>query len=239
MKVVAVIPCRMGSQRVPRKNLCEVASMPLVWWAVDSALRSGVIDEVIISTDAPDLVAPHVPNVVRIIERPPEISGPTADIAAAVKHALEGMSYDYAVTLQPAVMARSPSIVASLVRGVIAERAHGGLTMAASVPWQWTLRGAVAGNAWHPGPYPRSQDSGHRLAEINAVQVASAEAVDAGQRWGLPLVVAELPAWVASLDIDTEDDLATVRDMWAFAWPRLQDLRPRLRIIRGINGETA
>jgi CTP:molybdopterin cytidylyltransferase MocA len=239
MKVVAVIPCRMGSQRLERKNLCEVAFRPLVWWACDSALRSGIIDEVVVSTDEPSMVAPCLPAGVACIKRPVEISGPTADIATAVQHAVEGRDPDYVVTLQPAVMARSPAIIDALVRGVIAEGANGGLTMATSVPWQWTLRGAVAGNAWHPGPYPRSQDSGHRMAEINAVQVASAEAVANGQRWGLPLVVAELPAWAASLDIDDEDDLHTVRDMWLFAWPRLQAMRPRLRIIRGINGETA
>lgn len=50
-KVIAFIPARGGSKRIPGKNLKELGGKPLLRYAVDSALDSGVFDEVIVSSD--------------------------------------------------------------------------------------------------------------------------------------------------------------------------------------------
>jgi CMP-N,N'-diacetyllegionaminic acid synthase len=236
--IVAVIPCRMGSQRIARKNLQPIDGISMVRRACLCAEASRHIDYIVVSTDDTHSISAEVGDIAAVIERPPSICGPKADIADAVEHAVQGLGASHVVTLQPAVLARSPAIVDALVGSVLAENANGGLTMARSVPWQWTVIGATAENAWHPGPYPRSQDAGHRLAEVNAVQVASIGVVEKRERWGLPLVVAELPPWATALDIDTPEDLVEARLLWPFASQRLENLRPRTRIIRDIYKST-
>lgn len=49
--VIAFIPARGGSKRIPGKNLRDLGGKPLLRYAVDAALDSGVFDEVIVSSD--------------------------------------------------------------------------------------------------------------------------------------------------------------------------------------------
>ncbi|MDE8603853.1 pseudaminic acid cytidylyltransferase [Marinomonas sp. RSW2] len=48
---VAVIPARGGSQRIPRKNIRLLNGKPLIAYSIETALSSGLFDEVIVSTD--------------------------------------------------------------------------------------------------------------------------------------------------------------------------------------------
>ena len=48
---VAIIPARGGSQRIPRKNIRLLNGKPLIAYSIETALSSGLFDEVIVSTD--------------------------------------------------------------------------------------------------------------------------------------------------------------------------------------------
>ncbi|MEZ8389302.1 acylneuraminate cytidylyltransferase family protein [Vibrio splendidus] len=50
-RVVALIPARGGSKRLPRKNVLPLAGKPLIGWSIDAAKRSRYVDDVVISTD--------------------------------------------------------------------------------------------------------------------------------------------------------------------------------------------
>ncbi len=52
MKVIAIIPARGGSKGLPGKNLVEFHGKPLIAWPIIAALKSEVIDEVVVSTDS-------------------------------------------------------------------------------------------------------------------------------------------------------------------------------------------
>lgn len=52
-EVIAIIPSRAGSKRLPGKNYRPFAGKPLVSWTIELAQRCKEIDEVIISTDDP------------------------------------------------------------------------------------------------------------------------------------------------------------------------------------------
>lgn len=225
MRVLAVIPARMGSTRLPWKNRLEIEpGISLAQHAVDCARGSGVCSRIVVSTDAPA----DLPIRDAIINRrPADLSGGSADIAAVVRHELVNAEtadgcFDYVVTLQPAVLARSPLIVRRLVEAVAEHRANGGLTMCPVHPWVWTERAFGVTAPWLPGPYPRSQDCGAMWQEINAVQVSSARVVRDGGRWSEPLVILDLPIWAAALDVDTPADMATARDLWPWARSRLE-----------------
>jgi len=51
-KVIAIIPARGGSKSIPSKNIKDFAGRPLIYWVVKAANDSGIIDEVIVSTDS-------------------------------------------------------------------------------------------------------------------------------------------------------------------------------------------
>ena len=52
---VAFVPARSGSERVPQKNVRLLAGHPLLAYAIETALQSGVFERVVVSTDAEEI----------------------------------------------------------------------------------------------------------------------------------------------------------------------------------------
>lgn len=51
MSNVAIIPARGGSKRIPRKNIRDFLGKPIIAYSIETALESGLFDEVMVSTD--------------------------------------------------------------------------------------------------------------------------------------------------------------------------------------------
>jgi 3-deoxy-manno-octulosonate cytidylyltransferase (CMP-KDO synthetase) len=57
LRVLGVIPARLASTRLPRKVLRPLAGRPLVAWVYEAAKRAPDLDEVLVATDADEVVA--------------------------------------------------------------------------------------------------------------------------------------------------------------------------------------
>jgi 3-deoxy-manno-octulosonate cytidylyltransferase (CMP-KDO synthetase) len=55
MRIIAVIPARLESRRLPRKMLREIDGRPLVAWVVEAVRRSPILAEVIVATDSVEI----------------------------------------------------------------------------------------------------------------------------------------------------------------------------------------
>lgn len=55
MNCIAIIPARGGSKRLPRKNILPLGGKPLLQWVVEACLDSKVFDEVIVSSEDPEI----------------------------------------------------------------------------------------------------------------------------------------------------------------------------------------
>jgi len=106
-KLLAVIPARGGSKRLPRKNILDLAGKPLIAWTIEAALGSKYIDRVIVSTDDKEIATiskkygADVPFM-----RPSELATDEAKSVDVVLHLLEKLKkirekYDYIILLQP------------------------------------------------------------------------------------------------------------------------------------------
>ena len=51
MKTICIIPARSGSKRIPRKNIKGFLGKPIMAYSIEAALKSGLFDEVMVSTD--------------------------------------------------------------------------------------------------------------------------------------------------------------------------------------------
>jgi N-acylneuraminate cytidylyltransferase len=51
MKNLCIIPARGGSKRIPRKNIKLFMGKPIMAYSIEAALKSGIFDEVMVSTD--------------------------------------------------------------------------------------------------------------------------------------------------------------------------------------------
>jgi len=87
MKVVAVIPARGGSKKVPNKNLKSFCGQPLITWTILTALQSKKLDRVIVSTDSKAIakVAKNCGAEVPF-SRPAELATDVIGIEPVMKH---------------------------------------------------------------------------------------------------------------------------------------------------------
>lgn len=93
--VVALIPARAGSVRVPGKNVRELAGHPLLAYSIAAARESELFDAVVVSTDSEQIAAvarrygAAVPGL-----RPPELATSTSADIDWVEHVL-GLVADF------------------------------------------------------------------------------------------------------------------------------------------------
>lgn len=106
-KILAIIPARGGSKRLPRKNVLDLFGIPLIAWTINAAKKSKYIDRVIVSTDdheITDIAKAYGAEVP--FRRPDDLSDDTSSSIDVVVHALntlkkEQQYYDYVILLQP------------------------------------------------------------------------------------------------------------------------------------------
>jgi pseudaminic acid cytidylyltransferase len=49
---IAVIPARIGSKRIPRKNIRPLFGKPIIGWTIENLISSGLFTRIIVSTDS-------------------------------------------------------------------------------------------------------------------------------------------------------------------------------------------
>ena len=55
IKKLAVITARGGSKRIPKKNIKSFCGKPIIAYSIEAALKSGMFDEVMVSTDSEEI----------------------------------------------------------------------------------------------------------------------------------------------------------------------------------------
>lgn len=102
-RIVALIPARGGSKRLPRKNVLPLRGIPLIQWSVAVAQRSELIDEVIVSTDDSEIAQIAEKAGVEILDRPANLALDHTPSLPVFQDALQRMRQkaDLLVVLQP------------------------------------------------------------------------------------------------------------------------------------------
>ena len=93
MKSICLIPARGGSKRIPRKNIKLFFGKPLIAWSIETAINSGVFDEVYVSTDdseIADIAEYYGANVP--FKRPENLSNDFAIDKDVIQHFIEWMA---------------------------------------------------------------------------------------------------------------------------------------------------
>lgn len=106
---IAVIPARGGSKRIPRKNIKPFGGKPMIAYAIDAAITSGLFEHVIVSTDDDEIgtisrqYGAETPFV-----RPPELADDHTPTVPVIAHAITacqalGWQVDFACCIYPGV----------------------------------------------------------------------------------------------------------------------------------------
>jgi CMP-N-acetylneuraminic acid synthetase len=100
--VMAVIPARGGSKRVPDKNLKIYRGKPIVHWAIFAARGSKYIDHFCVSSDSDDILKLAKQEHANAIKRPDWLATDHAMNEGVLVHILYTWKWaDWVVLLQP------------------------------------------------------------------------------------------------------------------------------------------
>ncbi|MBW1895747.1 MAG: acylneuraminate cytidylyltransferase family protein [Deltaproteobacteria bacterium] len=126
-RMVALIPARSGSKRLPDKNIRPLAAHPLMAYTIAAALQSNVFSAVIVSTDSALYgdVARHYGAEVPFL-RPAELAGDVSPDIEWLEHTLkklreDGREYDCFGLLRPTSPFRLPETIQRAWHAFLAE----------------------------------------------------------------------------------------------------------------------
>ncbi|MFA6988809.1 MAG: acylneuraminate cytidylyltransferase family protein [Candidatus Gastranaerophilaceae bacterium] len=116
MKIVAIIPARGGSKRIPRKNIKLIAGKPLVAYSIEAGLESKYVDRVIVSTEDKEIAEISKQYGAEVFIRPMELAQDetkTSSVMVDVVENLEKEGYcpDIVVLLQPTSPLRNAQFI--------------------------------------------------------------------------------------------------------------------------------
>lgn len=218
---LAVIPARGGSKRVPGKNVRSLAGRPLIAYAIENALESGLFEAVVVSTDAPEIAEvarAHGADVPFL--RAPDLADDVTPVSAATADALarldpQGERFASVCQLMPNCPLVVPEDVRASSRQFEASAADAQVSVVRygwQNPW-WALRRDerfLLDPLFPEALASRSQDLPELFCPTGAVWWVRADVLrragtfHVAQRTGW-----EIP-WERGVDIDTEDDWALV-----------------------------
>ncbi|MCL4268001.1 MAG: acylneuraminate cytidylyltransferase family protein [Anaerolineales bacterium] len=106
-KILGIIPARGGSKGIPGKNIRLLNGKPLIYYTVEAARASELIDQLILTTDSPEIaeigksLGVDVPFL-----RPPELAQDDTPMLPVLEHAIQhvesgGWQPEIIVLLQP------------------------------------------------------------------------------------------------------------------------------------------
>jgi len=101
--ILAIVPARGGSKRLPRKNLHPLAGKPLILWTLEAGIKSKYIDKLVVSSEDMEILKLSKKYGIHPIVRPKELASDESLIFSSVNHAVETIdeNYDFIVLLQP------------------------------------------------------------------------------------------------------------------------------------------
>jgi N-acylneuraminate cytidylyltransferase len=230
--IVAIIPARGGSKRIPRKNVKEFAGKPIIAHSILAALGSGLFSRVIVSTDDEEIAeVGRRYGAETPFRRPAELSDEHTATVPVIAHAVDWLaSRGQAPQIVCCIYATAPFLQPSdLDRGLnlLRERSKDFAFSATdfAFPIQRAFRLRADGNIapFDPGAIAmRSQDLEAAYHDAAQFYWGKAQAfVD-----GLPIFsersVAVLLPRHRVIDIDTEEDWILAELMYAASRAKCQ-----------------
>lgn len=147
MKALAIITARGGSKRIPRKNIKEFCSKPIIAYSIEAALQSGCFTTVMCSTDDEEIAVIAKQYGAEVpFYRSPETSNDYATTADVLKEVIaeyekRGITFDYFCCLYPTAPFVSPEKIRSGYDMMIEKNADGAMPVVQfSYPIQRALK---------------------------------------------------------------------------------------------------
>ena len=122
MNVLGIIPARGGSKRIHQKNIKKLNGFPLISYTIKTALKSRIINKLIVSTDDEGIAAVAEDYGAEVpFRRPSEFAGDNSHEFYSILHSIEKLKEnnwhtDIIVFLRPTCIFRTEKSIDSAVQ---------------------------------------------------------------------------------------------------------------------------
>lgn len=218
MKIIAVIPARGGSKRIPQKNIIDFMGKPIIAWTIEAAQKCNLFDRIIVSTDSSNIakVAKNYTLDVPFLrnDKSDDMSTVTEATLVAIQQAeaYYNEKYDIVVQLMANAPLRDEKDIQAHVKNFVESKKMfqiSSFKFGWMNPW-WAFKINKHGShEWmlKEGIGKRSQDLEELFCPTGAIWIAKVEALKkAGSFYGPDYNFCELN-WKHSVDIDNFEDL--------------------------------
>ena len=213
-RITALLPMKAHSARVKSKNFRDIAGKPLFRWILDTMLETSIIDQVVINTDARDILSENGLNDgdangrVMIRDRKDEICGDFVSMNLVLADDISNVSSDHYLmthTTNPLLSAQTiEKLAASYEEALKEDRADSLFTVTRHQTRFYTPEGKAINH--DPAELIRTQDLPPYLEENSVAYLFTADSfAKTLARIGEKPVLAETPA-LESVDIDEPAD---------------------------------
>lgn len=101
LKIIAMIPARLGSQRIPKKNIRIMVDKPLIDYPIDLCIQSKLFNEIWINTEDEKLGQYATTKGINFHKRPLELASNTATNRDFMYEFFKKHDCDYVVMVNP------------------------------------------------------------------------------------------------------------------------------------------
>jgi CMP-N-acetylneuraminic acid synthetase len=155
-KIIGEIPARLGSERIKRKNLRDLAGKPLIQYAIDSAKSSTLLTDLYVNTESKLIGDYALKQSVKFYKRDEKLATNDAKQDEFNYDFIKNTDADVLVLVNPV----APLITATDIDGIITEHLDKGNTVTVT-SLQQQLHSFCKGKAINfdvGGMLPRTQD---------------------------------------------------------------------------------
>lgn len=220
-KVLAIIPARGGSKRIPRKNLRRLCGLPLIVHTVRHAQKARLVQRVIVSTEDDEIAGAARSAGAEVVIRPLELATDSSPSEAALLHVLEVLNRDeqympdLVVFLQCTSPLRAPDDIDRALETLISKGADSLFSAFRSHRSLWRLEGGELRSTSydHRDRKPR-QAMPVELEENGSIYVMRTEILrKTANRLGGKIAVYEM-SLLDSFQVDSEDEWIVIEQLF-------------------------
>ena len=213
-RVLGLIPAKGVSNRLPGKNIRLLGGKPLIAWAADTARECGGIDDVVLSSEDPQVRGVAREWGIETLDRPPELGRDPAGVVhvaldAIVQLRQQGREYDRLAILLPTCPLRTADDIRAAYRQFDEVEARFLLSVVAYAHTPFAALRLADGIATPYFPEwfdKKSQELPPAYRPNGAIHVLDILAFEAARSYVIQPLYAYVMPWDRSIDIDTEAD---------------------------------
>ena len=213
-KIIAIIPARGGSKRMPFKNILQIHGKPLIGYSIEQARNSKLVDRVIVSTDDSKIAYVSLSYGSEVIWRPKNLAGDKATSESALIHALnelkkkEDYEPDLVVFLQCTSPVRQSGDIDHAIKTLVKSGADSLLSATEHDKFIWRRnKKTVWPLNYNYRKRPREQDFPEEFKENGSIYVFKPWVLIKGKnRLGGKIAIYKMNYW-SSLQLDSQEDL--------------------------------